>query len=56
MSDSLSCRRVLHIALEGNADYLITGDEDLLVLNPFHKIKIVRPKDFEKIIEKFGDK
>ena len=47
---------LLEIALEGNADYLITGDEDLIVLNPFHKIKIVRPKDFGKIIEKFGDK
>ena len=42
---------LLEVALEGEADYLITGDEDLLVLNPFHGIKIIRPKDFEEILE-----
>jgi predicted nucleic acid-binding protein len=26
-------------------------DNDLLVLNPFHGIKIIRPKDFEEILE-----
>lgn len=41
---------LLEAALEGKADYLITGDEDLLVLNPFHNTKIVKPKDFEKIL------
>lgn len=41
---------LLEVALEGEADYLITGDEDLLVLNPFHGIKIIRPKDFEEIL------
>ena len=40
---------LLEIALEGKADYLITGDEDLLVLDPFHNTKIVKPKDFEGI-------
>jgi putative PIN family toxin of toxin-antitoxin system len=42
---------LLEVALEGEADYLITGDEDLLVLNPFHNIRIVRPKDFEEIVK-----
>ena len=42
---------LLEVALEGEADYLITGDEDLLVLNPFHNTKIVRPKDFEEILK-----
>jgi putative PIN family toxin of toxin-antitoxin system len=42
---------LLEAALEGNVDYLITGDDDLLVLNPFHGIKIIRPKDFEEILE-----
>jgi len=42
---------LLEVALEGEAEYLITGDEDLLVLNPFHNTKIVRPKDFEEIIK-----
>ncbi|MDP2755850.1 MAG: putative toxin-antitoxin system toxin component, PIN family [Nitrospirota bacterium] len=42
---------LLEVALKGETDYLITGDEDLLVLNPFHGIKIIRPKDFEEILE-----
>ncbi len=32
------------------ADYLITGDNDLLELNPFKTAKILTPSDFEKII------
>jgi len=42
---------LLEIALEGKADYLITGDEDLLVLDSFHNTKIVKPKDFEGIFQ-----
>ena len=42
---------LLEVALEGKADYLITGDEDLLVLNVFHNTKIVRPKDFEEMLK-----
>jgi len=40
---------LLEAALEGKADYLVTGDEDLLMLNPFQRIRIIKPKDFEKI-------
>jgi predicted nucleic acid-binding protein len=29
------------------ADYLITGDKDLLSLNPFKTAKILTPADFE---------
>jgi len=47
----LACRdpkdnRFLECALAGRADYLVTGDRDLLVLNPFHGIRILRPSDF----------
>jgi putative PIN family toxin of toxin-antitoxin system len=42
---------LLEVALEGEADYLVTGDEDLLVLDPFHNTKIVKPKDFEGIFQ-----
>lgn len=42
---------LLEVALEGKAGYLITGDEDLLVLNPFHNTRIVRPKDFEEMLK-----
>ncbi len=45
---------LLEVALEGKADYLVTGDDDLLVLNPFHHTEIVTPKDFEDILSKKG--
>lgn len=34
---------LLELAVSGNADYLITGDDDLLVLNPFQGVKILTP-------------
>ncbi len=33
-----------------NADYLVTGDKDLLVLNPFKTAKIINPSQFEELI------
>ncbi|MEK6689980.1 MAG: putative toxin-antitoxin system toxin component, PIN family [Nitrospirota bacterium] len=42
---------LLEVALEGKADHLVTGDEDLLALNPFHNTKIIKPKDFEEIFK-----
>ena len=38
---------LLALAKDGNADYLITGDDDLLVLETFGKTKIVTITDFE---------
>ena len=32
---------LLELAVDGNADYLITGDKDLLILNPCKTVKIV---------------
>ena len=40
---------LLALAKDGNADYLITGDTDLLVLKEFEKTKIVKLSDFEII-------
>lgn len=34
------------------ADYLVTGDKDLLEHNPFKTAKIITPSDFEKEIAK----
>jgi putative PIN family toxin of toxin-antitoxin system len=47
----LGCRdpdddKLLETALMGEADCLITGDRDLLVMSPFHDIPIVTPADF----------
>jgi uncharacterized protein len=38
--------KFLHVALNGEADTLVTGDADLLVLHPFHGVAILRPADF----------
>ena len=38
--------KFLELAVAGNADCVITGDKDLLVLNPFRGIKIISPSDF----------
>jgi putative PIN family toxin of toxin-antitoxin system len=38
--------KFLEAAVNGRADVLITGDEDLLELNPFRGIAIVSPADY----------
>ena len=38
--------RILELAVNGGATYIVTGDADLLVLNPFRGIEILRPADF----------
>ena len=37
---------ILELAVSGEADVIVTGDSDLLVLNPFEEIAILNPKDF----------
>lgn len=41
--------KFLALAIDGAATYLITGDADLLVLNPFRGITILTPRDFLKL-------
>jgi uncharacterized protein len=36
----------LELALTGKADYLVTGDKDLLVLQPDFQFTIITPSDF----------
>lgn len=38
--------KFLELAVDGNANCLITGDKDLLILNPFQGIPIVKPDAF----------
>jgi putative PIN family toxin of toxin-antitoxin system len=38
--------KFLEVAVNGNADIIVTGDDDLLVLHPFRTISIVSPRDF----------
>ncbi len=37
------------LAINGNADFIITGDQDLLVLNPFRGIQIITVNEFLKV-------
>jgi putative PIN family toxin of toxin-antitoxin system len=38
--------KFLELAVNGHADVLVTGDNDLLALNPFRGIQIITPADF----------
>ena len=38
--------KLLEIAAVGRADCLVTGDQDLLILNPFQRIPILTPAGF----------
>ena len=41
---------IIDCAVACNANYIVTGDNDLLCLNEFKGIKIVRPKQFLDIL------
>jgi uncharacterized protein len=41
--------KILDLALNGQAEYIITGDKDLLVLNPFRDVKIITAEEFLRI-------
>ena len=43
---------VLECAIEGKAQYIVTGDKDLLVLKTFRDVQIVRASDFLKVSTK----
>jgi putative PIN family toxin of toxin-antitoxin system len=43
----------LEAAVSGNANFIITGDQDLLVLNPFQNIEIISPAKF---LEEFSQR
>jgi len=38
-------------SLEAAAEYLVTGDKDLLHLKTFREIRIVTPRDFELLFD-----
>ena len=43
--------QILSCTLAANADYLVTGDSDLLELLEFRGTRIVAPRDFELLLE-----
>jgi putative PIN family toxin of toxin-antitoxin system len=42
--------KILQCGITGNADFIVTGDKDLLVLKEYQKIKILKPKDYLEIV------
>ena len=42
--------KFLEVAVDGNADVIVSGDNDLLVLNPFEGIAIVPPVRFLEML------
>ncbi|MFC1867616.1 putative toxin-antitoxin system toxin component, PIN family [Thermodesulfobacteriota bacterium] len=40
--------KFLELAINGGAACIISGDEDLLILNPFRNIPIINPEEFLK--------
>jgi len=44
-----SDNKFLELAVCGNADVIVSGDDDLLVLNPFRGIAILTPRDFLRV-------
>jgi len=43
--------KFLEVAVEGRADVIVTGDEDLLVLDPYESIPIVGARAFLEMLE-----
>lgn len=41
--------KILNLALSGRAEYIISGDQDLLVLNPFRGVQIITIGTFLQI-------
>ena len=44
--------RTLELAVNGNAAFIVSGDDDLLILNPFRGIQIVTPSQLLELINK----
>lgn len=42
--------KFLHVALNGEAEVIVTGDADLLVLHLFHGVQILSPAGFLTVI------
>lgn len=47
--------KFLETAIRGAADCIVTGDQDLLALDPFEGVAILRPRDFLKASGKGND-
>ena len=44
---------LLDLSVSGHANYLVTGDDDLLTLNPFYGIEIISYRTFQDSLSAF---
>lgn len=42
---------VIEVALAGKAEFVVTGDEDLLVLKQFETVRFITPREFLSILD-----
>ena len=42
--------KFLELAVNGRADFIVSGDADLLVLNPFRGIPIITPERYRHVV------
>jgi putative PIN family toxin of toxin-antitoxin system len=52
IKDDPSDNKFLACAFEGNADYIVTGDQHLLKIKEYKEIRIISPKEFLDILKK----
>ena len=38
--------KFLAVALDGKAEVIVSGEQDLLVLDPFRRVRVVKPRGF----------
>lgn len=48
--------KFLACAVEAKADYIVSGDEDLLDLKEYERIKIITPREFLEILKTFKNR
>lgn len=46
--------KIIGTALSGNADFIITGDDDLLTIRKYAKTKIVSPRKFWDYLSRYS--
>lgn len=52
IKEDLTDNKFLEVAVEGNADYIVSGDKDLLRLKNFMGIQIISPAEMVSILKR----
>lgn len=52
MNDDPDDNRIIEVAIDGKADYIVSGDKDLLRLQKFRNIKIIPAAAFLRLISR----